>query len=400
MHIILRIKNGGVKYMTDFLVKLFIKDAEKTDNLKVRQSYGALSSAVGLASNIFLFILKYIMGSISGSISIISDAFNNLSDSGGCIVTFLGYKMASKPADKGHPFGHGRIEYLTSLILSAIIMLVGLELFKSSFDKIINPEKVKFSWIVLISLVLSIVIKLWLSFFNIKLGERINSSVMRATAQDSRNDVIATSATLTALVSSVFTDYPIDGIMGVIVSLFILKTGFDIIRDTLDDLIGKPVPDEITENIKSCILSDKDIIDIHDIVIHNYGITKMIGSCHIEIDSSMNFKDVHEIADRTERKIFNELNISVTIHPDPIDINDEKTKECRNMIKNIISSIDSYELSVHDFRIVSCQDYKNLIFDISVPYDCKISDDKIKRYIDHKLSGLDEKYNTIITFDR
>lgn len=286
--------------MTDFLVKKFIKNPDDIENSKVRQSYGSLSSGVGLVCNILLFLIKYIMGTLSGSISIVSDAFNNLSDSGGCIVTFLGYKMASKPADKDHPFGHGRVEYLTSLILSAIIVIVGFELFKSSAGKIMNPEPVKFSIIVLVSLIISICVKLWMSVFNMKLGKKINSGVMTATAEDSRNDVIATSATVIALISSLFTDFPIDGIMGVIVSLFILKTGFDIIRDTLDELIGKPVQPEIIEKIKNSIISDSDIIDIHDLVIHNYGVTKMIGSCHIEIRSDMSFQEVHEIADRTE----------------------------------------------------------------------------------------------------
>lgn len=385
--------------MTDFLVKKFIKNPDDIENSKVRQSYGSLSSGVGLVCNILLFLIKYIMGTLSGSISIVSDAFNNLSDSGGCIVTFLGYKMASKPADKDHPFGHGRVEYLTSLILSAIIVIVGFELFKSSAGKIMNPEPVKFSVIVLVSLIISICVKLWMSVFNMKLGKKINSGVMTATAEDSRNDVIATSATVIALISSLFTDFPIDGIMGVIVSLFILKTGFDIIRDTLDELIGKPVQPEIIEKIKNSIISDSDIIDIHDLVIHNYGVTKMIGSCHIEIRSDMSFQEVHEIADRTERRIYSELNIMMTIHTDPVDIDDEQTRKYKAVVKDIVSSMNQ-GFSIHDFRMVSCENHKNLIFDITVPYECKISNEKIQHFIDKKLEEYDGKYYTIITFDR
>lgn len=385
--------------MTDFLIKKFIKNPDNIDDSGVRQSYGSLSSSVGLVCNIILFTVKYIMGTLSGSISIISDAFNNLSDSGGCIVTFLGYKMASKPADKGHPFGHGRIEYLTSLILSAIIVIVGFELLKSSADKISNPEPVKFSLIVLVSLIISICVKLWLSVFNMKLGKKINSGVMTATAKDSRNDVIATSATLTALVSSLFTDFPLDGIMGIIVSVFILKTGLDIIKDTVDDLIGKPVSSDIVSNIRSNILSDENIIDIHDLVIHNYGASKMIGSCHIEIRSDKSFKEVHEIADRTERRILSQLNIFMTIHTDPVDINDEQTNKYKSLIKNIVSSLNQ-GLSIHDFRIVSCENHKNLIFDITVPYECKLNNDDIKNYIDKELENYDGKYYVIITFDR
>lgn len=385
--------------MTEFLIKKFIKNPDETEDSKVRQAYGSLSSFVGLVCNIILFIIKYAMGTFSGSISIISDAFNNLSDSGGCVVTFLGYKMASKPADKGHPFGHGRIEYLTSLILSVIIVIVGFELFKSSAEKIINPKPIKFSVIVLLSLIVSICVKLWLSVFNKKLGKKINSPVMTATAEDSRNDVIATSATLIALVMSQFTDFSIDGIMGIVVSLFILKTGFDIIRDTVDDLIGKPVQPEIVEKIKDTIKSDNDIIDIHDLVIHNYGVTKMIGSCHIEIRSDMSFHDVHEIADRTERRIQNELNIMMTIHTDPVDIDDEQTIKYKGIINDIILSMNQ-GFSMHDFRMVSCENHKNLIFDISVPYECKISNEKIQRFINQKLKECDGKYYTIITFDR
>jgi len=385
--------------MTDFLIKRFIKNPDNIEDSKVRQSYGSLSSGVGLVCNILLFVIKYIMGTLSGSISIISDAFNNLSDSGGCIVTFLGYKMASKPADKGHPFGHGRIEYLTSLILSALIVLVGFELFKSSAGKIVNPEPVRFSIIVLVSLIISICVKLWMSVFNMKLGRKINSKVMTATAEDSRNDVIATSATVIALISSLFTDLPIDGIMGIIVSVFILKTGFEIICDTVDDLIGKPASPEIISDIRNSILSDDDIIDIHDLVIHNYGVTKMIGSCHIEIRSDISFREVHEIADRMERRIFSELNIMMTIHTDPVDVDDEQTNKYKAIINDIISSLNQ-GLSIHDFRIVHCENYKNLIFDITVPYECKISNNEIKSYIDRELEEYDEKYYTIITFDR
>lgn len=385
--------------MTEFLIRKFIKNPNETEDSKVRQAYGSLSSSVGLVCNIILFIIKYAMGTFSGSISIISDAFNNLSDSGGCIVTFLGYKMASKPADKGHPFGHGRIEYLTSLILSAIIVIVGFELFRSSAEKIINPEPIKFSIIVLLSLIVSICVKLWLSVFNMKLGKKIDSCVMTATAEDSRNDVIATSATLISLLVSQFTNFSIDGIMGIVVSLFILKTGFDIIRDTVDNLIGKPVQPEIVEKIKNTIKSDSDIIDIHDLVIHNYGVTKMIGSCHIEIRSDMSFRDVHEIADRTERRIQNELNIMMTIHTDPVDIDDEQTIKYKGIIKDIISSMNQ-GFSIHDFRMVSCENHRNLIFDITVPYECKISNEKIQNFINHKLKEYDGKYYTIITFDR
>lgn len=384
--------------MTDFLVRKFIRNCEDIENAKVRQSYGALSSVVGLISNIFLFLLKYVMGVISGSISIISDAFNNLSDSGGCIVTFLGCKMASKPADKNHPFGHGRVEYLTSLILSVIIVIVGFELFKDSAEKISDPRPVRFSVIVLVSLILSIGVKLWLALFNMKLGRMIHSGVLTATAEDSRNDVIATSATIIALISSLFTDFPVDGIMGLIVSVFILKTGIEIIRDTVDELIGKPVSPEIAENIKNTILADQDIIGVHDLVLHNYGITKMLGSCHIELRSDRSFKEVHEIADRTERSIQEKFNISITIHTDPIDVDDEQTVKYRNMIESFVLSLHS-GFSIHDFRISGCGDSKSIVFDMIIPYGSCFSGDEIKKRIDGALTADGCGFDTVITFD-
>lgn len=384
--------------MTDFLVKKFVKNHGDIENAGVRQSYGALSSAVGLICNLSLFLLKYSMGVLSGSISIISDAFNNLSDSGGCVVTFLGCRMASKPADKNHPFGHGRVEYLTSLILSAIIVIVGFELFRGSAKKIADPQPVEFSVTVLVSLIISIGVKLWLSLFNAKLGKKIHSSVLTATAEDSRNDVIATSATIIALVSSLFTDFPVDGIMGLLVSVFILKTGLDIIRDTVDDLIGKPVSAEISENIKSTILSDSDIIGVHDLVIHNYGITKMLGSCHIELSSARSFKEVHEIADRMERDIQKKFNISLTIHTDPVDVGDEQTAEYREMIESVAFSMDK-DFSVHDFRISDCGGKRSIFFDMIIPYGCRLSGDEIKNRIDSELLASGCSFDTVITFD-
>lgn len=385
--------------MTGFLVKKFIKYPDDIENINVRRSYGALSSAAGLICNVFLFLLKYLMGTLSGSISIISDAFNNLSDSGGCIVTFLGCRMASKPADKGHPFGHGRVEHLTSLILSLIIVIVGFELFRSSAGKIADPQPVRFSFVVLASLILSIGVKIWLSLFNMKLGKKINSGVLIATAKDSRNDVAATSATIAALVASLFTDFPVDGIMGLIVSVFILKTGLEIIRDTVDELIGKPVSPEVSEKIKAAVLADNNIIGVHDLVIHNYGIIKMLGSCHIELRSDRSFKEVHEIADRTERTILEKFNISLTIHTDPVDVDDEQTSAYRKLTETIAGSL--YEgASIHDFRIAGCGSDSRIVFDMIIPYGCRISGDEIKSSIDSGLKAAGCSMETVITFDR
>ena len=385
--------------MTKFLIQKFIKNPDDINNLKVRRNYGTLSSVVGIICNVFLFILKYIMGTLSGSISVVSDAFNNLSDSAGCMVTLLGYKLASKPADKDHPFGHGRMEYLTALTIAVLILIVAFELFRNSVNKIIHPEKLTFSLIVLISLLVSILIKLWMSFFNAFLGKKINSSVMLAAAKDGRTDVIATSATCIAVISSLYTNLPVDGIMGLVVSLFIFKSGIDIVKDTVDNLLGKPVDSDIVYAIKEMVGESDKIIGIHDLVVHNYGPGNMIGSLHAEVKSNEDFVFVHDMIDELERRIHRELNILMTIHMDPIETDNEQVNLSLDMIRNIILDIDPC-LQIHDFRLVAGDTHTNLIFDIVVPYDCKYNNDDIKELIDKQLDKMEDNYYTVITFDR
>lgn len=385
--------------MTKFLIQKFIKNPDDINNLKVRRNYGTLSSVVGIICSVFLFILKYIMGTLSGSISVVSDAFNNLSDSAGCMVTLLGYKLASKPADKDHPFGHGRMEYLTALTIAVLILIVAFELFRNSVNKIIHPEKLTFSLIVLISLLVSILIKLWMSFFNAFLGKKINSSVMLAAAKDSRTDVIATSATCIAVISSLYTNLPVDGIMGLVVSLFIFKSGIDIVKDTVDNLLGKPVDSDIVYAIKEMVGESDKIIGIHDLVVHNYGPGNMIGSLHAEVKSNEDFVFVHDMIDELERRIHRELNILMTIHMDPIETDNEQVNLSLDMIRNIILDIDPC-LQIHDFRLVAGDTHTNLIFDIVVPYDCKYNNDDIKELIDKQLDKMEDNYYTVITFDR
>lgn len=385
--------------MVNLLIKTFIKNSEDIENPKVRQKYGTLSSFVGIICNLILFLIKYIMGTLSHSISIISDAFNNLSDCAGCLVTLLGYKMASKPADKDHPFGHGRIEYLTSLIIAVLIIFVGIELLKNSIEKVMNPEDIKFSLLVLFSLIFSISLKFWMAFFNTKLGKKINSTVMIATAKDSKSDVIATSATLISLICSLFTKFPIDGIMGLIVSVFILKSGYDIVKDTVDELLGKPADPEVVNQIKQYVLKNDKIIGIHDLIIHSYGPGNMIGSCHVEVKSNEVFTEVHDIVDSIEREIYNNMNILMTIHMDPIEVNDHLTNNTKKLVNKIINSIDP-SLNIHDFRIVSGESHTNLIFDLVVPFECKYSNQQLKQKIDDLLSKENINYFTVIVFDK
>ena len=384
--------------MTNLLVKIFIKDSDRVNDPTVRKCYGTLSSVVGIICNILLFIAKYIIGTLSNSISIVSDAFNNLSDCAGCLVTLLGYKMASKPADRDHPFGHGRIEYLTALFLSVIIMFVGAELLRGSAAKIIDPEEIKFSIAAVSGLILSIGVKLWMSLFNGKLGKRINSSVLNATAKDSRNDVLATSAALIALVASLFTDLPMDGIMGILVSAFIIKTGFDITKETVDELLGKPADKEVVKKIKFFVLENDRILGIHDLVIHNYGPGNLIGSCHVEVDHRESLMEIHDVIDGIERRIESDMGIRMTIHTDPVESDCQLRSELKELTAKVLCEIDE-KLSFHDFRVVQSDSHTNLIFDLEVPYKCKYSNDVLKQMIDGKLKSIDRRFYTVIIFD-
>lgn len=277
--------------------------------------------------------------------------------------------------------------------------MYGIELLKNSVEKIINPVEIRFSFAVLFSLVFSIAVKLWMAVFNAELGKKINSSVLTATAKDSKSDVIATSATLIALICSLFTALPVDGVMGLLVSVFILKSGYDIVKDTVDELLGKPADPEIINHIKEYVLKNDKIIGIHDLIIHSYGPGNMIGSCHVEVKSNESFTEVHDIVDSIEREIHNNLNILMTIHMDPIEVNDMLTNKCKKLVNNIIHSIDS-SLDLHDFRIVSGESHTNLIFDLVVPFECKYSNEELKQKIDMQLSKENINYYTVIVFDK
>lgn len=384
--------------MIDFLLRKWLHGSDDIDNPVVRKSYGTCSSIVGIFCNILLFGIKYAVGVLSNSIAIISDAFNNLSDCASCLVTLLGYKLAAKPADKEHPFGHGRMEYFTSLAIAVIIALMGFELFQNALQKLIHPETVEFRFATLLVLLISIGVKLWMMRFNTVLGNRIHSSVMLATAKDSRNDVIATSVTVFALLTSLVTDAPIDGIVGIGVSLFILKSAFDIIRDTVSDLLGRPADPQVVQKLKDLILSKPGIEGIHDILIHNYGPGNMIGSCHVEIRSDADFVTIHSIVDAAEREIYDALHILMTIHMDPIELDNEQINHYRSIIKQIIHDLDE-SLSFHDFRLVPGDDAKRLIFDLVVPFTCQYTEEELKKRISSELQKMDPTCTAVILID-
>ena len=346
-----------------------------------------------------MFSVKLITGLLSNSIAVLSDAFNNLSDCASCMVTLLGCKIAAKPADRSHPFGHGRMEYLTSLFIAVIICVMGIGLFRDSAEKIIRPEDVKLSAVSVILLVSSIGVKLWMSFFNKFLGKKIGSIVLEAVSQDSRNDAVSTFVALVSLLLSGFINAPVDGIAGVLVSLFILKSGYEMIRDIVDEILGKPADPDDIGRIKKLAENDPRIIGVHDIIIHNYGPAKVIGSCHAEICSTESFINAHEAVDDLEHTIFEKLGIYMTIHMDPVAIDDERVDECRTLMTKILKGIDS-ALSYHDFRIVDCESSTKLVFDLSVPFETSLTDGEIKRLIDERLAEKCEEFETIITFDR
>lgn len=385
--------------MTNILLKLFIKDYKQTNNPKVRQKYGMLGGAVGIICNILLFLSKFIAGLLTSSISITADSFNNLSDAGSSIVTLVGFKLAGAPADNEHPFGHGRIEYISGLIVSMVIMLVGLELVKTSVEKIINADDITFSTISLIILLASILVKLWLGLFNKNLGKRINSATMKATAMDSISDVVATSSVVIGMLFYKFTGYNIDGFIGILVALFIIYTGIQTAKDTLNPLLGEAPDKEFVHEVENFVLQFPNIVGVHDLIVHNYGPGRRIISLHAEVPSKIDILKIHDIIDNIERKLNVKFDCESVIHMDPIIIDDKILTEVSNKVKNAINELDE-QLSIHDFRMVSGDTHTNLIFDLVIPFKHNLSDKEIIRQVRKKIKEIDNKYEIVINIDK
>ena len=346
-----------------------------------------------------IFILKFIIGTSVKSISIISDSFNNLSDSLSSVITLLGYKVASKPADEEHPFGHGRMEYIASFIVSNIIFVVAFELLTSSVDKIIHPEELKFSWLSLGILSASILVKIWLSAFNLKLGKRIDNIGMIAVSDDARNDVLVTFSTIVALfLSKLNPNISFDGITGVIVSLVIFYSSFGIAKEIIGKLLGNPISREEAENIEKSLLEYPEIVGVHDLMVHDYGPGRQFASAHAEVDANMDFLKAHDVIDEAERKIYEDTGILMTLHLDPIKLNDPEVKAYQDEVNTIIKKFDP-ALSTHDFRIVAGPSHTNLVFDILVPYTCKIPTSTIEETIKQALKHHEKPIYLVITFD-
>lgn len=388
--------------MTNFIIKKFINDYENTKDASVREAYGKLGSIIGIIANIFLCVSKISVGLIFKSISITADGVNNLSDAGSSVITLIGFKMAGKPADKDHPFGHERIEYISGMIVAFVILLLGLELVKSSFDKIINPEPINFSYIMIFVLIVSIIVKLWLSYINGKIADKISSTTMKATSMDSMNDVIATSVVLISIIIAKITSYQIDGYMGMLVALFIIYSGFNILKDLMNPLLGELPDPEFIKSIENKIMEYEGILNIHDLVVHNYGPSKYFATVHAEVDAKQDILLCHDLIDNIERDFARELDINLVIHLDPVVTDDQEINKLRDRINSIINSIDE-RLSMHDFRIVKGKTHTNLIFDVVVPVDFKILSKELINQIEKSINeenDEDERYYLVVTIDK
>ena len=386
--------------MTEFLVSKFIKDSANIESTEVRTRYGMLASVVGIFCNVLLFSVKLAIGLILSSLAVTADAFNNLSDAASSIISFVGVKMAGKPADAEHPFGHGRIEYIAALIVSFLVIEVGFTFFKSSISMIMHPEEITFDPVPFIILILSILVKLWMAFFNNKLGKRIDSKVMLATAADSLGDVITTSATVISIVICHFTSINVDAIAGLIVSGIVIWSGVSIAKDTLEPLIGQRVPSELYQKITDMVESYEGIVGAHDLIVHNYGPNRSMATIHAEVPNDVSIEASHEIIDRIERDAKKELNILLVIHMDPVEMRDEEVLELRDKTSHIVHALDP-ELHFHDFRVLKENEQKNLIFDLVVPDSYTEKDaNRVMHQLIALLHEMEKNVDCIITLDR
>ncbi len=373
------------------LKKLFIKDYNNVNNPKVRNRYGVVSGAFGIISNIILFIIKLIIGIIANSVTIIADAFNNLSDSLSSIITVIGFRLSSRPADKEHPYGHARYEYITGTIVAFLVFVVGILFVKSSIEKIIHPEEIILEGATYIVLIVAIAIKFWQMMVYIDFSKAINSKVIKANAQDSRNDIITTLAVIIAMIIMDMFNINIDGYIGLVISAFIVISAIKMIKETIDPLLGSVPSEEQINKIKSEILKYDGVEGIHDLMIHNYGAGKDFVTVHVEVSSDMNIVVAHDLADSIERHFMKDLNLNLTVHIDPIDIKDENTRILHDKIKNILNKFDN-EISFHDFRVVESSDSRKIIFDIVVPFEIEYSKDELVKILQEGLKNEKEEF--------
>ncbi len=385
--------------MATFLIKLFIKDYEHTTDPAVRERYGKLAGIVGIISNGLLCTMKILVGLFSGSIAIVADGINNLADASSSIITLIGFKLAALPEDKNHPYGHARFEYLTGLFISLLIIVLGLQLLRSSFSKVLHPDPLSFSYITIIILVIAIILKIWQSRFNICLGKKINSLALMATGTDSRNDVIATSAVLLSVIIGKVSGLQLDGYMGCLVALFIIWSGIVLIRETSSPLLGEAPSGELVQSIEKIALSQDGVIGIHDLVIHNYGPGKIFASIHIEVDARGDLLESHDMIDNIEQLIKKELRIEFTAHMDPVELDNPLISHLYKEIIQTIKPLTGVQ-SIHDLRIVPGKTHTNIIFDAVLTPECPMTEDELCDLIESKIQEIDPSYYVVITFDK
>lgn len=384
--------------MSTFLFKTFIKDYENTSDPVVRERYGNFASIVGIISNIVLCAVKILIGVVANSIAIIADGFNNLADASSSVITLVGFKLAAAPEDEEHPYGHARIEYLTGLLVSAIIIILGFELLKTSFDKILHPEAADFSYITLGVLVVAILMKLWQAGFYVAAGKKINSVALSAAGADSRNDVISTTAVLVSALAAKFFDLQLDGIMGCLVALFIMWSGIQLVRETSSPLLGEAPDPELVDTIMEGINKHDGVIGIHDLMVHNYGPGRVFASVHIEIDADSDIMESHDMIDNIERELSRDLKIHLVVHMDPVKVNDPLVNKMKTILSEVLEPIEGVH-NLHDLRVVPGPTHTNIIFDIVMSPKCEKSHAEIRELLVNRVAQEEGKYYLVITFD-
>lgn len=384
--------------MIHLLSGIFIKNRDQVDDQNVRRAYGMLCGVLGIVLNILLFAGKYLAGILSGSIAITADAFNNLSDAGSSVITLVGFKFSGRKADADHPFGHGRIEYLSGFGVSMVIILMGFELLKSSVQKVLSPEPVEAGLLSVLILIVSICVKMYMSYYNRSVGVKINSEAMKATAMDSLSDTIATFAVLISMAVVHITGYNIDGWCGCIVACFVLYAGYNAAKDTLNPLLGEPPSKEFVEEIRSIVLAHPEIIGIHDLVVHDYGPGRRMISLHGEVAGNSNIFEIHDVIDRIEKELGQKLGCEAVIHMDPVEVDNEKIAEIKTELSKKIQD-KLPEVSIHDFRMVQGPTHTNLIFDVVVPYEYEKTGSQVKAEIEDIVSKSWENYFAVIHVD-
>ncbi len=385
--------------MTDLILRIFVRDHKNTEDPAVRDKCGRVAGAVGIVTNFLLFLMKIIVGTAFHSVSVTADAVNNLTDSGSSVVTLIGFKMASKPADEKHPFGHARIEYLSGVIVSFIVIFLGLQLGMSSIEKILTPEENALTPVALVVLVISILAKLWQCLFYRKVGRMIKSESVEATSKDSRNDVIATSVVLLGAVITMLTGVNLDGYMGAAVALFIVFSGVQLTISTADPLLGQAPEGELVQTITEKMLSYPGIIGMHDLAVHNYGVGRCFASAHCEVDAKNDILVSHDLIDNIERDFSRDLGIHMVIHLDPVIVGDARTDALHRKVQSLITALYP-TVTIHDFRVIWGVTHSNIVFDASVPFAVKDSDAVITQKLEAEIQKLDPEYRTVVTIDR